>query len=285
VTVPFAARDLARPRQPWSSTRRAVRVLRLLARAAVYAAVILTVACASGKKRPPTGGPEPDKFLFESGTEALSSTKWLTAREYFREIVDNYPQSTYRADAKLGLGDTYLGENTAESRVLAINEFREFLSYYPTHPRADSAQYKLGLSHYSQMLGPQRDQSETKEAITEFAAFLERYPNSQYTEEVRTKEREAKDRLGQSEYRVGLFYYRVKWYPGAIDRFKALLARDPDFTHRDAVYFYLGESLVKTSKPAEALPYYERLVAEFDKSEFLEDAKHRIAELKPGYAH
>ena len=46
------------------------------------------------------------------------------------------------------------------------------------------------------------------------------------------------------------------------------------------MYFYLGESLVKTKHQAEALPYYERLVEEFQMSEYLEDARKRIAELK-----
>jgi hypothetical protein len=51
------------------------------------------------------------------------------------------------------------------------------------------------------------------------------------------------------------------------------------------VYFYLAESLIKVSRPAEALPYYERLLAEFEKSVHLEEAKRRIAELKPGHAN
>jgi hypothetical protein len=46
------------------------------------------------------------------------------------------------------------------------------------------------------------------------------------------------------------------------------------------VFFYLGETLVKGKRPAEALPYYERLVNEFEKSEHLEDARKRIAALK-----
>ena len=83
-----------------------------------------------------------------------------------------------------------------------------------------------------------------------------------------------------SEYRVGYFYFRNKWYPGAIDRFKSVLERDPQFTNRDAVYFYLGESLIKVQRPAEALPYYERLLAEFEQSEHLADAKKRVEELK-----
>src|SRR5262245_47249093 len=115
------------------------RCLGLVALVAIMAAFI--TGCSSGPKKPPTGTPEPDKFLFDRGTESLNAKKWLTAREYFRNLVDGYPQSRYRADAKLGVGDTYLGEGSAEAFVLAANEFREFLTFYPTHQRADYAQY------------------------------------------------------------------------------------------------------------------------------------------------
>ena len=52
--------------------------------------------------------------------------------------------------------------------------------------------------------------------------------------------------------------------PGAIDRFRDVLANDPEFTRRDAVYYHLAESLYRTDKKAEALPYYERLLREFE---------------------
>src|SRR5262249_1616443 len=153
--------------------------------------------------------------------------------EFLKQVVENYTQSVYRPDAKLGIGDTYLGENTAESLVLAINEFREFLSFYPTNRRADYAQYKLALAHFRQMRKPQRDQTETQEAVKEFETFVERYPNSSLIEEARAKLREARDRLSESDYLVGLFYYRSRWYPGAEDRFKSVLKKDPGYTSRD----------------------------------------------------
>jgi outer membrane protein assembly factor BamD len=252
----------------------------LVAVLALVACSAVASACGGKKNAIPPGTTQPDKFLYDRGTAALSDKKWFNAREYLRQVVDNYPQSQYRPDAKLGLGDSYLGEGTTESYVLAINEYREFLTYYPTNPRADYAQYKLAFAHYKQMLAPERDQTETREAVKEFEAFVERYPNSSLMPEAKARLREAKDRLDDSEYRVGFFYFRVRWYPGAIDRFKLLLKNDPDYTRRDAVYFYLAESLLKTEKKPEALPYYERLVQEFETSEYLEEAKRRIAELK-----
>ena len=238
-------------------------------------------ACTSGPRKPPVGTLEPDKFLWERGTQELNKKHWLTAREYFRELMDSYPQSPYRADAKLGLADTYLGEGSAESQVLAINEYREFLSYYPTHNRADYAQYKLGMSYYYQMHGPDRDQSETDEAIVELTRFVEQHPNSPLIDEGRKRLREARDRKSDADYRVGYFYLRTqKFPPAAIDRFQAILKNDPGYTRRDAVYFYLAQALIKMKREAEALPYLDRLIKEFEYSEHLEEAKNLADTLK-----
>ena len=243
-------------------------------------------ACASAPKKPPVGTLEPDKFLWERGTRELNQRHWLNAREYFRQLMDSYPQSPYRADAKLGLADTYLGEGSAESKVLAINEYREFLSFYPTHARADYAQYKLGMAHYYQMYGPERDQTETKEAITELKAMVQRYPNSSLIPEALGRLREARDRLSDAEYRVAYFYVKTQKYPpAAIDRLTTLLKEDPEYSRRDAAYYYLALSLMKMNRPAEALPYLDRLIKEFEQSEFLEDAKKLSDTLKTNMAN
>ena len=253
-------------------------------RARVFPTVLAlgaALACAPyGHGLVPPGTTNPDKFLFDRGTAALNDKKWLTAREFLKQVVETYTQSPYRPDAKLGVGDAYLGEGTSESLVLAINEFREFLSFYPTNRRADYAQYKLAMAHFRQMRAPQRDQTETRDAVKEFEAFVERYASSSLMPEAKAKLREARDRLSESDYLVGFFYFRQRWYPGAIDRFQALLKNDPEYSARDAVYYYLAETLVKSKREAAALPYYEKLAQEFEQSQYLPEAQKRITELK-----
>jgi outer membrane protein assembly factor BamD len=161
-----------------------------------------------------------------------------------------------------------------------VNEFREFLTFYPTNPRADYAQYRLAFAQAEQMLAPERDQTNTREAIKELQVFLDRYPNSALLPEATALMRKAKDRLSEASYRVGLFYYRARWYPGAVDRFKEVLAADPDYTHRDAVYYHLAEALLKQGNKPEALPYFERLLKEFEQSSYLEATRQRVDELK-----
>jgi outer membrane protein assembly factor BamD len=253
---------------------------RLLGIMLVACTVWLSACASSGRAPVPPGTAQPDQFLFEKGNEALQKKKWLTAREYFKQVTETYTQSPIRPDAKLGVGDTYLGEGSTEALVLAIAEFQEFLSFYPTNRRADYAQYKLGIAHFRQMRSAQRDQTETRDALREFQTFVTRYPSSELMPEVKAKLRETRDRLSESELEVGQFYFRIRWYPGALDRLNLLLKDDPEFTSRDQAYFYIGESLLKVSRPAEALPYYERLVKEFTQSEHLEAAKKRIEEIK-----
>src|SRR5687767_8410596 len=82
---------------------------------------LASAACSSAPKLPPAGLMEADQWLFERGTEALAERKWFQAREYFRRLVDGFPQSPHREDAKLAIGDTYIRseEHTSELQSLA----------------------------------------------------------------------------------------------------------------------------------------------------------------------
>ena len=253
---------------------------RLVTGICIVAASFGTLACGSRQPEiaPVTVGA--DRLLFDRGSEAIENEDWIRAREYFVQLRDNYPQSALRSQARLGVADTYDGEGTAESYVVALEEYRDFLSLYPTDERADYAQYKVGMIYFRQMRRPERDQSETRSAIREFRLFQQRYPDSPLLGEVRAQLREAEDRLSLSNFEVGYFYYRNRWYPGAIDRFEAILSEDPGYTQRDAVYFHLAHSYQETGEEEKALTMFERLLEEFPETEFLEDVRQYMAALE-----
>jgi outer membrane assembly lipoprotein YfiO len=247
---------------------------------AVLAAAALS-ACGPKIRIPNVGEAEADKFLFDKGTEFLGKKNWINAREYFRRIVDNYPRSAYREEAKLGIGDSFIGEGRIESLIMGANEFKEFLTYFPRSTRTDYAQYRLGYAQFKQMLGPQRDQTATLDAIRELQKFLDTYPDSTYRPEVLKLHRQARDRLSESEFKIGLLYYRVRWNQGAFLRFGDLLKNDPEYTRRDEVYYYYAETLTRMNLLAEAVPMYDKLLKEFDnKSKYRAKAEKRIEEVK-----
>lgn len=242
-------------------------------------AAVLVSACVQRLRMPDVAEMEPDKYLYDHGTAMLNEHHWIEAREYFRRLVDTYTQSPYRQEARLAIGDTYLGEGGYDNLILAANEFREFLRYYPLNERADYAQYRLAASLYRQILGPERDQTYTRDALTEIDTFVKNYPTSPYMPEVIVMQRFARDRLSEAEFDVGYHYFRSRWYYGTIPRLQGILRDDPNYTHRDAVYYYLAESFFLTNRKAEALPYYDKLVEEFSVSEYLDRAKARVDEI------
>jgi outer membrane assembly lipoprotein YfiO len=255
-------------------------------------AAVLVGACAPAVRMPEAGEREPDRYLFERGTEALEERHWFDAQEYFRTLVDGYPQSPYRQEARLGIGDAQIGEDSYASYLLAAETFREFLRFYPLSERADYAQYRLAYTQYKQMLGPQRDQTPTRDTIREIDIFISRYPNSPHLDDVLALRREARDLLSEHEILVGVHYFRRQWYAGAIPRLRGVIEEDPEYLYRDRAYYHLAESLYQLGTVGnitpefarenleESLALFDRLVREYEVSEYLEDARLRRDEVK-----
>jgi outer membrane protein assembly factor BamD len=258
---------------------------RALAGGLLLAVMAFPIGCASkSKKSPITAGVDAEKYLFDQGNALLKKKSWFKAREYFRQIVENYPQSRYRPEAKLGLADTYLGEDSVETLILGANEYREFLTFFPTHEKAAYAQYQLARTHYQQMLAPLRDQTQTKEAIAEFETLIERFPDSELIGDGKKKLQECKDRLSGADYEVGVFYYKSRWYPGAVSRLRAVLKDNPQYGGRDGLYYYLADAYVRMGAAPEALPLLDKLAKEFEKSEYLLRGAKLMASIKDGTA-
>ena len=247
----------------------------------LLAVILLGSGC--GGEDPPDITPATiggDGILFDRGEAALAEENWGDARGFFVQVRDNYPQSDFRADARLGVADSYEGQGGASQYTSALAEYEDFLRLYPTHPRAAYAQFKLAIVHHHQMRQPERDQSWTLSAIAQFELFLERFPNSELAPEATNYLREARDRLADSEYLVGEYYYRNEWWPGAIDRFKTISESDPQYTRRESVYFYLADAYFNNGDLQDALPVFQQLLREFPQSVFLVDIQMAIADIE-----
>ena len=248
------------------------------------AIVMTTIGCGGNELELNPIEDAADTVLFERGEEALAEENWTRAREYFETIRDNYPQSVLRDQARLRIIDTYEGENNEIAYSSALTELREFQRLYPpTHELAPIAQFKIAMVFYNQMKRPEREQVQTRAAIYEFEQFISDYTESADPElitEARAKLREARDRLSEASFIVGRYYYRIRNYLGAMDRFREILDDDPGYSRRDVVYYYLADSLTINGFDTEALPMFERLISEYPDSEYVSEATQQITSLK-----
>ena len=157
--------------------------------------------------------------------------------------------------------------------VLAVSEYREFLTLYPSHPKSDYAQFQTAEAYYLQKNGPDRDQTNTTKALDEYERLLDLYPNSKYVEIARLRVANLRQYLAKAEYGAGYFYQKTrKALRSAIDRYEGILTDYPDYAGMDEVLYRLSECLTAAARKAEALPHLNRLLAEYPNSKFAPEA-------------
>jgi len=84
-----------------------------------------------------------DQVIWEAGQKATQKKQWEAARQYYKRIVEGFPQSEYGPACRLALGESYLKEGGTANIILSISEYREFLTLYPSHPKSDFAQFQV----------------------------------------------------------------------------------------------------------------------------------------------
>jgi len=215
-----------------------------------------------------------DELIWQAGQKALAKHQYESARQHFKRIIDGFPQSEYSAEARLALADTHSQEGGTANEILAVSEYRDFLSLYPSHPKGDYAQFQLGECYYRQRNGPDRDQTSTQKALDEYARLVDIFSTSPYVEKGRARIMELRQTLARAEFQTGYFYQRTRRAcRAAIARYEGILTDFPDYREMDQVLFRLGECLSLSGRGAEALPQLRRLVDEFPQSHFADPAR------------
>ncbi len=244
------------------------------------AAVLLLGACAGGQPDLATLTSNSDQVIWEAGQKALQKKEWENARQHFRRIVEGFPQSRFAVDARLALAEAYVKEGGQANDILAIGVYRDFLTVYPSHPKADFAQFQVAEAFFRQRNSPDCDQTDTRNALEEYHRLLEVYPGTSHAEEARKRITEARYSLARAEFLAGYFYQRTREScRSAIPRYEGILRDYPEFKDVDEVLFRLGECLGRSGRAPEALPHLGRLLEEFPQSRFAADARTLMATL------
>jgi outer membrane protein assembly factor BamD len=249
--------------------------------AAALAVLVLSGCGSGGPVDIATLASNSAQVVWEAGQKAAEKKQWDAARQHFRRIIDGFPQSELVPQARLALGDSYFKEGGTANWILAAGAFREFLTFYPSHPRSDYAQFMSAESHFKQKNPPDRDQTATLSALEEFDRLLELFPDSPHVETARERITACRQSLARAEFLAGWFYQKTRQaYRAAIQRYEYLLKEYPDFAGVDETLLRLAQCLAFESRAAEALPHLARLEEEFPDSRFLPDARALAETLK-----
>jgi outer membrane protein assembly factor BamD len=241
----------------------------------VLLAAALAVSCAhTGEVDIATLAGGSDEAIWEGGQKAAQRRDWEVARKHYKRIIDGFPQSTFGARARLALADSHFGEGGTANYILAISEYRDFLTLYPSQAESPYAQFQVAEAYFKQRNSADRDQTPTQKALEEYQRLLELYPDSRYIETARQRIVACRQSLGRSEYLAGFFYEKGrKAYRAAVLRYQGIVADYPDYEHLDEVLYHLGNCLCLQGRTPEALPTLSRLVENYPQSPFAAGAR------------
>ena len=218
--------------------------------------------------------------VFQRAEDHFAKRNWQRARTYYTYVYETYPNDVLGRRSLLRVADTYYEQGDAVNLVEAQYKYRDFINRYPTSDQADYATLRIAMCSYKQMEKPDRDQQKTREALEKFNDVLRAYPNSPLKAEAEARRQEVLDRLARHEYIIARFYMKRGSWTAATQRLNYLIDEYPSFVQRDAVFYDLGHSLSKLGRNGEAKLYFERVITEYPDSNYAEQAKRRLTEIK-----
>jgi outer membrane protein assembly factor BamD len=250
---------------------------------ALMLAALAVVACSTRRISEMSTTPgRSDRAVWEEGEKLLKKKKWEEARVQLKRLIDGYPNSDYLPEARLATADTYFQQGGNANDVLAISEYRQYLTLYPSSPKADYAQFQIAECYFSQKHGPQRDQTPLRQALDEYQKTIDLHPDSPYAAKAKERLQQGRQTLARADYLVGLFYQRTRQScRSAVLRFQAVLQEYPEYTGTDEVLLHLGQCLIITGRKPEAAPHLQRLIDSYPKSQFVPEARELLEKVGP----
>ncbi|MBW2544354.1 MAG: outer membrane protein assembly factor BamD [Deltaproteobacteria bacterium] len=164
-------------------------------------------------------GPNTPDALYRRGQEAYQEGDYKDAIEIFQRVTGEYPLSDYAIPAELGVADSYFSDGDYVSAEVNYSDFMEF---HPTSKNLPYVMHQIGICHYRQTLGIDRDQTEAHLAEKAFERLISRFPSSKFSFSAEKKLKECRKKLGEHEFYVGRFYFNIGQYHAALRRFKTI---------------------------------------------------------------
>ncbi|MFZ7125017.1 MAG: outer membrane protein assembly factor BamD [Desulfobacterales bacterium] len=186
---------------------------------------------------------ESDTFLAWDGMEKYEEGDYKGAKAAFEKIKDWYPYSKFAMLAELKVADAHFKLGEYEEAIFAYEEFENL------HPRNEAMPYvvfQIGRCYFARIDSPDRDQEMAKRARDTFIRLMTTYPEDEYTVKAREYYNKTLKSLAESEFNIGLFYYRSKHYRAALNRFRSVIEKYPDVgVHQKALdYIALTEAQI-----------------------------------------
>lgn len=226
--------------------------------------------------------PGRDRELFVVATREVRSRNNDVGRLLFQTIITTYPDSPYLPMSKLAIGDSFYLEGSTSSLIQAIGAYKDWLTFFPTHPLSCRVILKIAESEMRQIGLPDRDATRAKRAESSLKALLQQCPDSFLKGDAEARLKQVQDNLGLHNLLIANYYYTLSvdqkkgGLKGSQSRFREIIEKYPNFSFMDEVMYKLAVTYLVEEETDQAARYFQRIVADYPNSEYVKKSREQL---------
>jgi outer membrane protein assembly factor BamD len=237
--------------------------------AAAILMAAMVAACSNSKNAEKLLNPDPPDKMFALGDNYLQRGKFEDAAKVFEDLDRDHP---YSPEARRAIVMSAYAYYKAGKFPEAIASARRYTTMHPGTKEAPLAHHIIASAYFDDIVGPNRDQSNTRKALDEYKVLKARYPDSEYAKQADNRIRICEDSLAASEMEVGRYYLKNKNYTAAINRFKVVVTDYQTTVHVEEALARLVESYMALGIDQEAQNAAAVLGHNFPESQWYKDS-------------
>ena len=204
---------------------------------------------------------------YKDGVNALEGGDVLFAAKKFNEAETLFPQSVWAPNAALMAAYSYYIQDYYGDAIAELNRFKKV---YPYHKNLDYVNYLIAISYYEQIVDEKKDLQSIIKSKEYFELVLNRYPNTEYSNDAEFKIDYINDILAAKEMYVGRYYFqKKKWIP-AINRFRTVIDDYETTIYTEEALYRLVEVYYTLGLKSEAEKYAILLGYNYQSSKWYE---------------
>ena len=217
---------------------------------------------------------------YEAAVKYYNERNYTKAIQLFENLIMHYHNKDYTENISWYYAESLLAERDYYS---ASYQYKSFFKRFRYSDHAEEALFKAADCKYH--LSPEYylDQQITKEAISEYESFVDRYPTSIHVPEINSHLDELRDKLMRKDYEIAYNYYLTENYNAAYVSMMSFLNNYPDSKLREDAMFYLlasGYQYGINSREDKMRERLQQMINDFDRfatlfqnSKYLEQAQ------------
>ena len=158
--------------------------------------------------------------IYKEAYEAFNKRDYFFAAKKFSDAELNFDRVEFAAKSALMNGFSLYAINFYDESLESLNRY---LKQYPADENNEYAHYLIAVIYYEQITDEKRDLDPILKAKEKIEFFLEKFPDNDYSTDLKFKKDLIINQLAAKEMYVGRYYVSVKKWIPAINRFKKVV--------------------------------------------------------------